>query len=237
MPRPSIVHWSTVRRPDDSPSSGAPRPAVLGRRVAGRGPACTIRRVIHRRIHEASVEVRVRSRSSLVVLRRQRAQAEVKTRDKSQVKFEGMLGRMVGMFGGKAAKEGSSRRTPSRAIARSTMNDTTGRIVDLAEEKVYELDFKKKTYTVVTFARAAPADEGSAGEGRSATPTRRRRNRPARTRTRTPKEKSPESGRRLRRQGDRPEEADRRLRRARSRDDDHRAREGQDARGQRRPGR
>ena len=33
-----------------------------------------------------------------------------------------------------------------------TLNDTTGRIVDLAEEKVYELDLKKKSYTVMTFA-------------------------------------------------------------------------------------
>ena len=31
------------------------------------------------------------------------------------------------------------------------MTDTTGRIVDLSEEKVYELDLKKKTYTVTTF--------------------------------------------------------------------------------------
>jgi hypothetical protein len=31
-------------------------------------------------------------------------------------------------------------------------NDTTGEIVDLREEKVYQLDMKKKTYTVVTFA-------------------------------------------------------------------------------------
>ena len=34
------------------------------------------------------------------------AAAEVKTRDKGQVKFEGMLGRMMGMFGGKAVKDG-----------------------------------------------------------------------------------------------------------------------------------
>ena len=34
------------------------------------------------------------------------ALADVKTRDKTQIKFEGMLGRMVGMFGGKAAKDG-----------------------------------------------------------------------------------------------------------------------------------
>jgi hypothetical protein len=33
-----------------------------------------------------------------------------------------------------------------------TLNDATGQIVDLAEEKIYDLDVKKKTYTVTTFA-------------------------------------------------------------------------------------
>ena len=53
---------------------------------------------------------RVLKRSAIVValmaLTAGSAAADVKTRDKAQVKFEGMLGRMIGMFGGKAAKEG-----------------------------------------------------------------------------------------------------------------------------------
>jgi len=32
-----------------------------------------------------------------------------------------------------------------------TINDTTGEIVDLSEEKIYKLDMKKKTYEVITF--------------------------------------------------------------------------------------
>ena len=32
--------------------------------------------------------------------------ADVKTREKTQIKFEGMLGRVVGMFGGKGARDG-----------------------------------------------------------------------------------------------------------------------------------
>ena len=39
------------------------------------------------------------------------AYAEVKTRDKTQVKFEGMLGRMFNLFGGKSAKEGVESKT------------------------------------------------------------------------------------------------------------------------------
>ena len=89
---------------------------------------------------------------SLVAIGAGAAQAEVKTRNKSQVKFEGMLGRMMGMFGGKAVKEGVVATSAVKGDRMVTLNDTTGRIVDLAEEKVYELDLKKKSYTVVTFA-------------------------------------------------------------------------------------
>jgi hypothetical protein len=79
------------------------------------------------------------------------AMAEVKTRDKSQVKFEGMLGRMMGMMGGKAAKEGITTSVAVKGDRKAEMSDTYGRIVDLKEEKVYELDIRKKTYEVVTF--------------------------------------------------------------------------------------
>jgi hypothetical protein len=89
---------------------------------------------------------------SLVLLCAAGAQAEVKTRDRNQVKFEGMLGRMMGMFGGKAVKEGVVSTSAVKGDRKVTMNDSTGRIVDLAEERVYELDLKKKSYTVVTFA-------------------------------------------------------------------------------------
>jgi len=77
--------------------------------------------------------------------------ADVKTRDRSQIKFEGMLGRMVGMFGGKAAKEGIESSTAVKGDRKATIGDTIGRIVDLSQEKVYDLDMRKKTYTVTTF--------------------------------------------------------------------------------------
>ena len=79
------------------------------------------------------------------------ADAEVRTREKSHVKFEGMLGRMVGLFGGRAAREGIVTTTAVRGNRKVTMGDGTGRIVDLAEEKVYDLDLRRKTYTVTTF--------------------------------------------------------------------------------------
>jgi hypothetical protein len=77
--------------------------------------------------------------------------AEVKTRDKTQVKFEGMLGRMFNLFGGKSAKEGVEGRTAVKGNRKATLTDSGGTIIDLSEEKVYDLDMKKKQYTVTTF--------------------------------------------------------------------------------------
>jgi hypothetical protein len=79
--------------------------------------------------------------------------ADVKVRDKGSFKLEGFLGRMVGMFGGgKASGDGF---TTTRAIKGDRKIEMTGEssasIVDLKEEKVYELDMKRKTYEVVTF--------------------------------------------------------------------------------------
>ena len=79
------------------------------------------------------------------------ALTEVKTRDRTQVHFEGMLGHMFSMFGGKAAKEGVESTTAVKGNRKATINDTTGKIIDLSEEKVYDLDMKKKMYTVTTF--------------------------------------------------------------------------------------
>ncbi len=80
------------------------------------------------------------------------AGADVKSTQKSQLKFEGMLGRMMGMFGGKAAKEGTVSTVAVKGDRKLTTSGDTAEIIDLAEEKVYELNLKDKTYKVVTFA-------------------------------------------------------------------------------------
>src|SRR5918993_3368141 len=77
--------------------------------------------------------------------------ADVQTREKTLVKFEGMLGRMVGLFGGKAAKEGVVSTSAVKGDRKSTMSDSTGQIIDLNEEKIYDVDLKKKEYKVTTF--------------------------------------------------------------------------------------
>src|SRR5581483_10212165 len=77
--------------------------------------------------------------------------AEVKTQEKSQVKFPGMLGRMMGLFGGKAMREGVVDTVAVKGNRKITINDMTGRIIDLDEEKIYDLDLKGKKYKVMTF--------------------------------------------------------------------------------------
>lgn len=80
------------------------------------------------------------------------ALADVKTEEKSQMKFEGMLGRMFNLFGGKAAKEGTVNVVALQGNRKATMNEFTGQIIDLGEEKIYEINVRDKSYKVTTFA-------------------------------------------------------------------------------------
>ena len=88
---------------------------------------------------------------SFVALTASPAWADVKTREKTHVSLGGMLGKMFNLFGDKAAKEGVVSTTAVKGNRKITINDTTGEIVDLSEEKIYKLDMKKKTYEVITF--------------------------------------------------------------------------------------
>lgn len=78
--------------------------------------------------------------------------ADVRTQERTQIKFEGPLGRIAGMFGGKAAREGIVTTVALKGDRLMTSNEMTGEIVDLAEEKIYDLDMRRKTYSVLTFA-------------------------------------------------------------------------------------
>ena len=78
--------------------------------------------------------------------------ADVRADEKTRVELAGMLGRMMNLFGGKAAREGVTSSVAVKGDRKATLNDTTGQIIDLAEEKIYDLDLKKKSYKVTTFA-------------------------------------------------------------------------------------
>jgi len=89
---------------------------------------------------------------SLVLITAIGLSADVKSRQKTQVKLEGMLGRMAGMFGGKAMKEGTVNTIAISGDRMMTVTDQSGELIDLAAEKVYRIDFKSKSYKVQTFA-------------------------------------------------------------------------------------
>jgi hypothetical protein len=77
--------------------------------------------------------------------------AAVKTRQKVSVKFEGMMGRMMSMAG-----MGGDPTTSTVSVVgqrMSTFDDRSGQIVDLAEERVYQVDMRRKEYTITTFAQ------------------------------------------------------------------------------------
>jgi hypothetical protein len=78
--------------------------------------------------------------------------ADVRTDEKSRVEFGGVLGKMVNIFGGKAAREGVASTIAVKGERKATLGDAVGQIVDLNEEKIYDLDIRKKTYKVTTFA-------------------------------------------------------------------------------------
>jgi hypothetical protein len=78
--------------------------------------------------------------------------ADVRADEKTRLQFEGMLGRMVNFFGGKGAREGSTSMVAVKGDRKMTLNDSAGQIVDLNEEKIYDLNVNKKTYKVTTFA-------------------------------------------------------------------------------------
>lgn len=75
--------------------------------------------------------------------------ADVKTTQRATIKFEGMLGRMIGLFGGSG--DGTPQTVAVRGDRKAMLSEGSGRIVDLGEEKVYDVDARRKTYTVTTF--------------------------------------------------------------------------------------
>lgn len=78
--------------------------------------------------------------------------AEANVQQKTRVQFSGVVGGIVNVFGGKAAREGVTSTTAVKGNKRLTTTDRSGELVDLTEEKIYRLNLDRKTYDVVTFA-------------------------------------------------------------------------------------
>jgi len=64
--------------------------------------------------------------------------ADVRADEKTHVEFAGMLGRMMNIFGGKSAREGMTSTVAVKGDRKATLNDSSGQIIDLSEEKIYD---------------------------------------------------------------------------------------------------
>jgi len=91
--------------------------------------------------------------ASLALASTQALRADVRSDQKTRFQLAGALGKVVNFFGGKAAREGVTSTVAIKGNRMMTSNgDQTAQIVDLSEEKIYDLDLKKKSYRVTTFA-------------------------------------------------------------------------------------
>ncbi len=89
----------------------------------------------------------------LAVASTQALRADVRSDQRTKFQLAGALGKVVNFFGGKAAREGVTSTVALKGNRMlTTTGDSTGQIIDLSEEKIYDLDLKKKSYKVTTFA-------------------------------------------------------------------------------------
>jgi hypothetical protein len=97
----------------------------------------------HRRVLPACI--------TLFLLLTSIVQADVKTERRTKLEFPGILGGLMKTFGGKGAREGVVSKIALKGDRKMSVNDDTAELVDLAQEKIYQIDLKNKTYTVRTF--------------------------------------------------------------------------------------
>lgn len=98
--------------------------------------------------------IRARVLAFVIIVSAATASVSADVRSDQRVTFQlgGAIGKLVNMFGGKGAREGVTSTVAVKGDRKATMSDSTGQIIDLAEEKIYDLDIRKKTYKVTTFA-------------------------------------------------------------------------------------
>ena len=75
--------------------------------------------------------------------------ADLKTRERSSTKFEGMMGRIIGMMGAGGDSNSTMALKGNRMLR---MDGDLGQLIDLGAETISQIDVKKKEYKVVTFA-------------------------------------------------------------------------------------
>lgn len=79
--------------------------------------------------------------------------ADIKTQHKTMFQLGGAIGAIANRFAGDAAKDGVVQTMAIKGARQMSVSQMGGRIIDLGEEKVYDLDMRKKEYRVTTFAQ------------------------------------------------------------------------------------
>lgn len=77
--------------------------------------------------------------------------ADVKLEEKTKVQFGGLMGRMFNLFGGRTAREGLTNLVAVHGNRKMVTTGDQGELIDLDEEKIYNLDLRRRTYRVTTF--------------------------------------------------------------------------------------
>ena len=108
------------------------------------------------------------------------AQADIKKEERNQLSFAGALGKVVNFFGGKSAREGVVSSVAVSGDRKMTVSgDNTAQIIDLREEKIYDLDMRRKTYKVTTFEELRRQMREAEEKARQAAAQQSRESRPA----------------------------------------------------------
>jgi hypothetical protein len=127
----------------------------------------------------------------LFVVSTQVVSADVRTDQKVKFQLGGMMGKMLNMFGGKGAREGTTSMVAVKGNRKATMSEAGGQIVDLSEEKIYDIDLKKKTYKVTTFAQLRAEMEKARREAEQQAREMEKAEQPERSEPSKPAEKDP----------------------------------------------
>lgn len=88
------------------------------------------------------------------------ARADVKVEEKSSAKLEGVFGKLLN----RSTAKGQVRTVAVQGDRRMTLDEGSGEIVDLQEEKIYRFDPKARKYEVITFAELRKQAEEAAKE-------------------------------------------------------------------------
>ena len=87
----------------------------------------------------------------IAVLAASPLRAEVKIQEKTKMEFAGPMGGIMKVFGGKSYRDGIQETVSLKGNRKMTVSGDTAELIDLAEEKVYQIDVKGKSYRVMTF--------------------------------------------------------------------------------------